>query len=130
MTLENIADLETLRKKIDEADGDLLRGLMHETIQMLMGAEADSLCQAEYGKRSEVRVNRRNGYRDRSLDTRVGTLDLKVPKLRSGSYYPAWLLEPRKRSEKALIQVVCEAWVEGVSTRKMDRLVKLALIHI
>jgi len=124
MTRENIADLETLRKKIEEADGDLLRGLMHETIQLLMGAEADGRCRAEYRKRSEVRVNSRNGYRDRALDTRVGTLDLKVPKLRSGSYYPAWLLEPRKRSEKALIQVVCEAWVEGVSTRKMDRLVK------
>ena len=124
MTRENIAVLETLRKKIDEADGDLLRGLMHETIQLLMSAEADGLCRAEYGKRSEVRVNSRNGYRDRALDTRLGTLDLKVPKLRSGSYYPAWLLEPRKRSEKALMQVVCEAWVEGVSTRKMDRLVK------
>lgn len=124
MTRENIADVEALCKKIEETDGDLLRGLMYETIQMIMGAEADKRCQADYGCRSEARVNSRNGYRDRALDTRVGTLALKVPKLRRGSYYPAWLMEPRRRSEKALMQVVSEAWVEGVSTRKMDRLVK------
>jgi len=124
MTRENITDAEALRKKIEETDGDLLRGLMYETIQMIMGAEADKRCQADYGRRSEARVNSRNGYRDRALDTRVGTLALKVPKLRRGSYYPAWLMEPRRRSEKALMQVVSEAWVEGVSTRKMDRLVK------
>jgi putative transposase len=90
-----------------------------------MSAEADEICGAEYRKRSPERVNMRNGYRPpRALDTRIGTLDLLIPKLRKGSYYPSWLLEPRKRSEQALVHVISEAWVEGVSTRKMDRLVK------
>lgn len=124
MTRSNIVDMESLRKKVLDADGDVLRDLMFELIQMLMNAEADGSCRADYGKRSEARVNHRNGYRDRPFDTRLGTLDLKVPRLRQGSYYPAWLLEPRRRSERALLQVVTEAWVAGVSTRKMDRLVK------
>lgn len=122
---ENIAHLEWLSKKLEDTDDDLLKELLHHTIELLMSAEADVICGAEYRKRSPERVNRRNGYRPpRALDTRMGTLDLLIPKLRKGSYYPSWLLEPRKRSEQALVQVISEAWVEGVSTRKMDRLVK------
>jgi len=124
MTHGNITDLEFLRKKVVDADGDVLRELMIELIQMLMSAEANGACRADYGSRSEERVNHRNGYRDRPFDTRLGTLDLKVPRLRRGSYYPEWLFEPRRRSERAMFQVITEAWVGGVSTRKMDRLVK------
>jgi len=122
---KNITHIEWLRKKLVETEDDLLKELLHYTIQMLMNAEVDGICGAEYRERSEERVNRRNGYRSpRPFDTRVGTLDLLIPKLRKGSYYPGWLLQPRKRSERALVQVISEAWVEGVSTRKMDRLVK------
>ena len=125
MALDNIALLDWLRKKLDDTDDDPLKGILHFMIQLLMSAEADVLCGADYGKRTSERVNSRNGYRPpRAFDTRLGTLDLLIPKLRKGSYYPGWLLEPRKRSERALVQVVSEAWVEGVSTRKMDRLVK------
>ena len=125
MAKKNITHIEWLRKKLVETEDDLLKELLHYTIQMLMNAEVDGICGAEYRERSEERVNRRNGYRSpRPFDTRVGTLDLLIPKLRKGSYYPGWLLQPRKRSERALVQVISEAWVEGVSTRKMDRLVK------
>ena len=125
MAKDNIAHLDWLRKQLEATDDDLLKELLHHTIELLMGAEADALCGAEYRKRCSDRTNRRNGYRPaRDLDTRVGTLELLIPKLRKGSYYPGWLLEPRKRSEKAMVEVISEAWVEGVSTRKMDRLVK------
>ena len=125
MAKNNIAHMDWLRKQLEAIDDDLLKELLHNTIEMLMGAEADAICGAEYRKRSSDRTNRRNGYRPpRDLDTRLGTLELLIPKLRKGSYYPGWLLEPRKRSEKALVEVISEAWVEGVSTRKMDRLVK------
>lgn len=77
MTHGNITDLEFLRKKVVDADGDVLRELMIELIQMLMSAEANGACRADYGSRSEERVNHRNGYRDRPFDTRLGTLDLK-----------------------------------------------------
>jgi transposase-like protein len=89
-----------------------------------MSAEADVLCGAPYGERSEERTNRRNGYRARDFDTRAGTIDLAVPKLRSGSYYPDWLLERRRRAERALVAVVAECYVRGVSTRRVDGLVK------
>jgi transposase-like protein len=89
-----------------------------------MSAEASMLCQAAYGERSEERVNSRNGYRDRRWDTRVGTIDLAVPKLREGSYFPAWLLTHRRRAEQALASVVAQAYVEGVSTRRVDDLVE------
>jgi len=122
---DNITHIEWLRKKLEENDSDVLKEMLLLTIDTLMGAEADAICGAEYRKRSSERVNTRNGYRPpRAFDTRLGTLDLLIPKLRKGSYYPSWLLEPRKRSERALMQVISEAWVEGVSTRKMDRLVK------
>jgi transposase-like protein len=92
--------------------------------QQLMGAEADAICGAGYGEVSAERVNSRNGYRDRRWDTRAGTIDLKVPKLRSGSYFPDWLLEPRRRAEKALVAVVADCYLRGVSTRRVDKLVQ------
>jgi putative transposase len=84
----------------------LLRGLVSTFIKALMSAEADVLCGAGYGERSESRSNRRNGYRHRDFDTRAGTLDVAIPKLRSGSYFPDWLLARRKRAERALTSVV------------------------
>jgi transposase-like protein len=89
-----------------------------------MAEDGDALCGAPYGERSEDRVNRRNGYRERAFDTRVGTTALDIPKLREGSYYPSWLLELRRRAERALVAVVAECWVRGVSTRRVDGLVK------
>ncbi len=91
---------------------------------MLMSAEADALCGASYGERSETRINRRNGYREREFDTRVGTMPLAIPKLRAGSYFPGWLLEPRRRAERALVAVITECYVAGVSTRRVDSLVQ------
>jgi transposase-like protein len=89
-----------------------------------MSAQASAACGAALGERSEERVNSRNGYRSRDWDTRVGTIDLAVPKLREGSYYPDWLLVPRRRAEQALVSVIGQAYVEGVSTRRVDDLVK------
>src|SRR5690625_3146980 len=98
-------------------------------INTLLSAEADAVCGAEYGRPSPDRVNSRNGYRTRPLDTRVGTLDVNIPKLRQGTYFPEWLLERRKRSESALITVVADCYLAGVSTRRMDKLVKTLGIH-
>jgi putative transposase len=89
-----------------------------------MSAQASLQCGAGYGERSEERENSRNGYRHRPWDTRVGTIDLAVPKLRHGVYSPEFLLQPRRRAEQALVAVVCQAYVEGVSTRRVDDLVK------
>jgi putative transposase len=92
--------------------------------ETLMSADADAMCGAPYGERSEDRVNRRNGYRERDFDTRAGTIELRVPKLRQGTYYPEWLFERRRRAERALVAVICECYVRGVSTRRVDGLVK------
>ena len=113
-----------LRKQLEDADVDLLREMVATFIQTLMGAEADALCGAPYGERSADRVNRRNGYRGRDFDTRAGTMELLVPKLRTGSYFPGWLLEPRRRAERALVAVVAECYVKGVSIRRVDGLIK------
>jgi putative transposase len=113
-----------LRKQLEEADVDLLREMVRTFIQGLMGAEADAICGAGYGERSPERVNRRNGYRERPFDTRAGSIELLVPRLRSGSYFPSWLLEPRRRAERALVAVVDECYVKGVSTRRVDGLIK------
>ena len=113
-----------LRKHLEEADTDLLREMVATFMQRLMSAEADAICGASYGERSPDRVNRRNGYRDRRFDTRAGTIELAVPKLRSGSYFPEWLLEPRRRAERALVQVVAECYVKGVSTRRVDGVIR------
>ena len=110
--------------QIDRAEPDLLRALLKTFIDALMGAEADAICGAGYGERSEERVNVRNGYRAREWDTRAGTMELAIPKLRSGSYFPDWLLERRKRAERALTTVVATCYLLGVSTRRMEKLVE------
>jgi putative transposase len=111
--------LTWLRKQLEEADADLLREMVRSFAEALMGAEADALCGAGYGERSPERTNRRNGYRERRFDTRVGTIDLAVPKLRAG-YFPDWLLQPRRRAERALVAVVAECYLAGVSTRRVE----------
>jgi putative transposase len=120
-TMEPIA---FIRKQLEEAEPDLLRALLHEVVDQVMSAEVDGLTGAAHGIRTPERTNRRNGYRGRRFDTRLGTLDLRIPKLRAGSYFPDWLLEPRRRSERAITQVIAEAYVLGVSTRRVDELVQ------
>jgi len=92
--------------------------------EALMGAEADALCGAGYGELSPKRVNQRNGYRERTWDTRTGTIELALPKLREGSYFPDWLLTPRRRAEQAFFSVVADAYLAGVSTRRVEKLVQ------
>lgn len=116
--------LEWLRKQLDGDENDLLREMVREFAQRLMAAEVDALTGAGWGEQSAERVNHRNGYRQRPFDTRVGSIDLAIPKLRRGSYFPDWLLDPRRRAEKALVAVVAECYVRGVSTRRVDGLVK------
>ncbi len=113
-----------LRKQLQKASPDLLREMVEGFIAALMNAEAEALCNAGYGVVSAERENSRNGYRHRDLDTRVGTLDVAVPKLRAGSYYPGWLCEPRRRVEKALVSVVATCYFLGVSTRRVEKLVE------
>src|SRR5215471_10571483 len=112
-----------LDEQLAQASPDLLRGMVKSFAEALMGAEADAICGAPYGERSEERINKRNGYRDREWDTRAGTIELAIPRLRSGSYFPDWLLERQRRAESALISVVATCYLLGVSTRRMDRLV-------
>ena len=113
-----------LEEQLSQASPDLLRELLTTFINTLMSAEADAVCGAAYGTVTPERVNRRNGYRSREFDTRTGTLDLAVPKLRAGTYFPDWLLERRKRAERALTSVVATCYLLGVSTRRMDKLVQ------
>jgi putative transposase len=113
-----------LPKQLEQASPDLLRAMVKEMAEALMGAEADTLCGAGYGERSPERVNRRNGYRERPWDTRVGSIELAVPKLREGSYFPDWLLEPRRRAEQAFVSVIADAYLAGVSTRRVEKLVQ------
>lgn len=112
-----------LDQALSDASPDLMRRLLSTVINALLSAEADAVCGAEWGQPSAERVNQRNGYRHRELDTRVGTVDVAVPKLRQGWYFPEWLLERRKRAESALISVVATCYLLGVSTRRMDKLV-------
>lgn len=112
------------RKQLETADVDRLREMLSTFTGMLMSAEADALCGAGYGERTPERTNSRNGYRDRAWDTRAGSIELAIPKLRTGSYFPDWLLERRRRSEQALVQVIAECYVRGISTRRVDGLVK------
>jgi transposase-like protein len=120
----SVVGTDWLRKQLEAAEPDLLRSMAETVIAMLMGAEADAACGAVYGKSSDERTNSRNGYRHRALDTRLGSLDVAVPKLRSGSYFPDWLLQPRRRVEKALFSVVATCYFLGVSTRRVERLVE------
>src|ERR1700733_13199061 len=118
---EPIMALRALLEK--SSDTELLREMVGFTAQRLMALEAESLTGAPHGQRSEDRINQRNGYRDRIWETRAGTIELRIPKLRKGSYFPAFL-EPRRLAEKALTAVVQEAYVQGVSTRSVDDLVQ------
>src|SRR5438034_10096899 len=113
-----------LRKQLEEASPDLLRAMVKEFAEALMSADADAVCGAAYGERSPERVNRRNGYRERDWDTRVGSIELAVPKLREGSYFPDWLLQPRRRAEQAFVSVIADAYLAGVSTRRVEKLVQ------
>jgi putative transposase len=89
-----------------------------------MSADADAVCGAGHGERSPERVNRRNGYRERDWDTRVGSIELAVPRLREGSYFPDWLRQPRRRAEQAFVSVIEDAYLAGVSTRRVEKLVQ------
>jgi putative transposase len=113
-----------LEEQLAQASPDLLRELMQAFLNTLMSTQADAVCGAGYGESSPGRVNQRNGYRHRDFDTRAGTLDLAIPKLRHDSYFPEWLLERRTRAEKALTSVVATCYLLGVSTRRMNKLVQ------
>jgi putative transposase len=125
MTAPHIVDpAGLLGEALAEASPDLMRQLLQTTINALLSADADAVVGAEWGQPTPGRTAQRNGYRRRPLDTRVGTIDVAIPKLRKGTYFPEWLLERRKRSESALITVVADCYLAGVSTRRMDKLVK------
>jgi len=120
MTEDRMALVELLQKS---GESDFLRAVAEAVLQILMEADVEGLIGAGRHERSADRLNYRNGYRDRSLETRLGTLSLRIPKLRQGSYFPPFL-EPRKTAEKALVAVIQEAWIGGVSTRRVDELVQ------
>ena len=123
MVKDTLDLIDVVRKHLEQASPDLLRELLGSVVELLMSADADAACNAAYGERSAERTNRRNGYRERTWDTRVGTIELAIPRLRSGSYFPDWLLERRRRAERALIAVVAECYLLGVSTRRVENLV-------
>jgi transposase-like protein len=112
-----------MSEHLEQASPDLLRAMLSSFIEALMGADADAICNAGYGERTDARTNTRNGYRHRDWDTRAGTIDVAIPKLRSGSYFPDWLLTHRRRAEAALVSVVATSYLLGVSTRRMEKLV-------
>src|SRR5690348_5716794 len=120
MTETNLPLIELLQKA---GDGDFLRAVAEAVLQLLMEADVEGQIGAGRHERSGERATWRNGYRDRTLDTRLGQLQLRIPKLRQGSYFPPFL-EPRKTSERALLAVIQEAWIGGVSTRRVDELVQ------
>ena len=105
------------------AQDDIVRELLSQVVDRLMEFEIEQRCGAEYRERSGERTNQRNGYRDRLWETRAGAIDLRIPKLRKGSYFPGFL-EPRRTAEKALAAVIQEAYIQGVSTRSVDELVR------
>jgi transposase-like protein len=120
MTDDTMALRELLQKG---SDASLLREMIGFAAQRLMELETEPLCGAAHGERSADRLNQRNGYRERDWETRAGTVELRIPKLRRGSYFPAFL-EPRRTAEKALTAVIQEAYVQGISTRSVDALVR------
>jgi transposase-like protein len=120
MTDDKIALRELLEKG---SDASFLREMISFAAERLMALESDALCGAGHGERSEGRIKQRNGYRDRDWHTRAGTVELRIPKLRKGSYFPGFL-EPRRLAEKALTAVIQEAYIQGISTRSVDELVK------
>jgi putative transposase len=118
MTIE-----EVVRQVLREEHGDVIRESVRAVAQELMEAEVSELIGAAHGERTEDRATHRNGYRPRRWDTRAGEIELQIPKIRQGSYFPSFL-QPRKRSEQALVSVVQQAYVCGVSTRRVDQLVE------
>lgn len=122
MTAPHIVDpAGLLGEALADASPDLMRQLLQTMINALLSADADAVVGAEWGKPSPGRLAQRNGYRHRDLDTRVGTIDVQVPKLRSGTYFPEWLLERRKRAEAAMITVVADCYLAGVQTGLLHR---------
>lgn len=119
--LESVDAAAWLRQQAGQGNPDVLATMVAAFANALMSAEADAVCGAEYGQRSDERVNQRNGYRPREWDTRAGTIELQVPKLRTGSYFPDWLLEYRRRAEQALVTVVATSYLLGVSTRRVEK---------
>ena len=120
MTNDRMALAELIEKG---SDADLLREMIGFVAQRLMDVDVESLCGAGYGERTTERANSRNGYRGRLWETRAGSVPLKIPKLRQGSYFPGFL-EPRRTAEKAIAAVIQEAYIQGISTRSVDELVK------
>ncbi|MGV0405615.1 IS256 family transposase, partial [Corynebacterium marquesiae] len=112
-----------LEELLTQASPDLMRQMLTDFINQILSAQADSVCGADYATVSPQRTNTRNGYRHRRLDTRVGSLDIAIPKLRSGAFFPEWLLERRTRTERALTTVIATCYLKGVSTRRMNDLV-------
>jgi putative transposase len=124
MAEDRMAVLETVRKAISDGDVDFLRDGLRVLAEAVMEAEVTEVTGVPHGERDpERRLTRRNGYRERRWDTRVGSVDLAIPRVRDGSYFPS-LLEPRRRAERALLAVVQEAYVQGVSTRRVEDLVE------
>ena len=124
MAEDRMAVLETVRKAISDGDVDFLREGLRVLAEAVMEAEVTEVTGVPHGERDpERRLTRRNGYRERRWDTRVGTVDLAIPRVRDGSYYPS-LLEPRRRAERALLAVIQEAYVHGVSTRRVEDVVE------
>jgi transposase-like protein len=123
MTDLSIDLVEYLDKLSMESDADLLRDSLKMVVQLLMEADVSHQIGAKKYERTPERVNQRNGYRDRVWETRAGEVKLEIPKLRQGTYYPDWLLEPRRPAEKALVNVIQQAYIAGVSTRKMEEVV-------
>ena len=121
---ESVDPAGSWREQIESASPDLLRAMVKTFAEALMSSEANAVCGAGYGERSTERVNSRNGYRAREWDTRAGTVELAIPKLRSGSYFPDWLLQHRRRAEQALVSVVATSYLLGVSTRRVEKLVE------
>ncbi|MDN5764578.1 MAG: IS256 family transposase, partial [Humibacillus sp.] len=125
MTANTSIDPEAfLHEQLAQASPDLMRELLGTFINALLCAQADTVCGAEYATRTPERVNSRNGYRHRDLHTKAGTLDVAIPKLREGTFFPDWLLERHRRAEAALTTVVATCYLLGVSTRRMDKLVR------
>lgn len=120
MTMDRMTLSELVEKG---SDADLVRAMLAYAADRLMGVEVEALCGVGPGERGPGRVNQRNGYRERAWDTRTGRIDLKIPKLRKGSYFPCFL-EARRTAEQALTAVIQEAYVHGISTRAVDDLVK------
>jgi len=113
-----------LRKQPEQASPDLLQAMVQDFAEALMSAKAEALCGAAYGERTPERVNRRKGYRERDWDPRVGSSELAVPKLREGSYFPDRLLQPSRRAEQAFVSVIADAYLAGLSTRRVEKLVR------